>query len=114
MEIIIKENVSYKNLPILKKIHRDDWTLKEVNITYSPSKGLPSENDTDKYPVKIFFEDKEGEIIVVKIFTLTAGYSGSGPSDLAELLDWLKVKYQEDEIFTKKCVGEDGYIRLNY
>lgn len=113
-KILINEPGSYLNLPKLKEICKQhNWTLKEVSINYDTVCGLPFEEETDKWPFKAIFEES-GLLYKVCILTLAVGYSGAGPTDLASILDFLNVQYDEKDIYTKRSKGEDDFIRLQY
>lgn len=114
IKITINEATSYANLPALKELCRKhNWKLKELNMTYNPSKGLPLNEDVDHWPFKAIFEEND-LLYEVSIFTLTVGYSGTGPDDFASILDFLEVPYEEDDIYTKRLRDADGFIRLHY
>ena len=114
INISIKEKASNQNLPTLRGIlDGRNWNLKKVSITYNPSRGLPNPFLVDKWPFKAIFEI-DGKEVVIWIYSLTVGYGGSGPHDLASILDFLGVAYTDEEVFTTRHMDYDGYIRLNY
>jgi len=111
----IRLSTSYENLDVLKLIYQPSWRIKEVTIDYNCSKGLPDYDSlSDNWPFKAIFEDENGETGEIRIFSLTAGYSGTGPHDLASILDFLKIDYNQNDIFTKSKQSPDGYIHLKY
>lgn len=112
MEININEAGSYYNLPALKKVWNESWKVEEISIEFDTN-SFPNEKQPDTWPFKAILSD-DNDKIIIRIFSLSVGYAGTGPHDLANILDWLKVKYNEDEIFTKIKMGEDGWIRLKY
>ncbi len=111
IKIDIMEVASYNNLDALKKVWKGSWVLKHVAIKYNTG-GFPNE-DPETWPFKATFAEGRDEI-VVRIYSLAVGYGGTGPRNLIEILDWLNVKYHEDDIITKKRMDNDGWIRLNY
>ena len=114
INIFIQETTTYSNLSALKEILRDrNWELKDVSILYNPARGLPNPSHTDKWPFKANF-NINGKEVSIRIFTLTVGYDGTGPHDLASILDFLGVNYTDEEIYTKSQMDYDGYIRLHY
>ena len=114
INIFIQENVSYNNLDALKEILRGrNWKLKDVSIIYNPARGLSNPYFIDKWPFKANF-DIDGKEVAIWIYTLTVGYGGTGPHDLASILNFLGVSYADEEIFTKRKMDYDGYIRLKY
>ena len=105
---------SYENLPALKQYMRKNWKLHELFIEYNPRKGLPPEDNVEDWPFEAIFTDEFGYPTRVRLFSLTCGYGGEGPRDLLEILKFLGIKYDEDDILTTKKMGADGYIRLCY
>lgn len=112
IKIDIMEDASYYNLEALKRVWKDSWVLKSVDIKYD-TKGFPEEEKPETWPFKATFMEEQDEI-VVRIFSLSVGYCGTGPYDLIAILDWLNVKYHENDIITKRRMDNDGWIRLNY
>ena len=112
IEINIKEPCSYYNLEALKKVLNEDWKLNNVAIEWN-TRELPDDRNPDTWPFKATFFNGRYEICV-RIYSLAVGYGGSGPHDLDEILDFLGVKYNEKDIFTKRAEGNDGWIRLSY
>lgn len=113
ININIFEAASYTNISALKAVMHDNWILKEVRIDYNTLTGIPLENMPEKFPFKAIFYSGDLKI-EVRICSLTAGYPGTGPHDLAKILDFLGIQYDKEDIFTKKKRGEDGFIRLTY
>lgn len=111
--IILRTSKSHRILPILKKYYRDDWQLKEVRMEYNPTEGLPKTYSYEDFPCKILF-DQGGESVEVRIFSLTVGQICDSSHAFANLLDFLGVKYNKEDIYTKKRMESDGCIRLKY
>lgn len=106
---------SEKNLHDLKiRLEAETLTLREISIRYNPSIGLPAENEIDEWPVKLVFIDQQGKFVIIRFWSLTVGYGGTGPSCLEEILKYLKVDYKPDDIFTKQQEDEHGFINLHY
>lgn len=110
--IALRTTASYDVLPELRKILKETWKLKEIRMDYNTRK-LPDDWNIDSYPVTIVFTES-GEEFEVKILSLTVGYGSEGPTDFARLLDYFSVKYNDEDIFTKKKMDKEGYIRLKY
>ena len=114
INILVRESASYQNLTTLKEILRGrNWKLKNVSIIYSPGRGLPDPSFIDKWPFKAIF-DIDGQEVAICFYALTVGYGGTGPHDLASILDFLGVSYIEEDIYTKRQMDYDVYIRLQY
>ena len=110
--IALKTYTSYEVLSDLRKIMKDSWILQEVRMDYD-TRNLPEERIIDSYPVTLIFEEF-GKKFAVKILSLSVGYGGSGPYDFSRLLEFFDIPYNEEDIFTKKCMEKDGHIRLSY
>ena len=114
IKINIQKAASYYNLQAFKEVYRPTWNLQSVTISYDCRNGLPDKNDVEHYPFKAVFRTENDEIIIVRIWCLTVGYGGAGPYDMAAILDFLGVSYSKEEIYTKRRIDDDGYIRLYY
>ena len=112
--IQINSSASYDNLPVLKEmLQESNWKLKSISMVYNPAKGLPSMDAPEQWPFLATF-DSSGREVLIRIYTLTVGYSGTGPHDFASILDFFGIQYEEDDIYTKRLIDNDGYIRLHY
>ncbi len=112
IRIDIKEAASYNNLEALKKVWHDSWKLQSVEIDWD-TWNLPDDRNPETWPVKAYFTDERDEIIV-RIYSLAIGYGGTGPHDLISILKWLGVRYSEEDILTKRLMGDDGRIHIRY
>lgn len=112
--IALVTSASYDVLDALREILKDTWVLEEVRMDYDIYH-LPDDWNLNTYPVTLVFNDsKTGRKTKVKIFALSVGYGGTGPRNFAELLDFFGIKYEENDIYTKRCVEKDGFIHLKY
>ena len=112
--IEIKKTASYQNLLEIKQFFRGvNFTSVEITMDYDCSIGLPNEDDKERWPFKARLVGKD-DIYEVRIYSLSVGYGGTGPHDFADILDFFKVPYKEDDIFTKEKMGSDGFIHLRY
>ena len=113
--IAINKASSYENLNLVKEYIRDTWKLEKVTMLYKPSAGLPDEENFNDYPCSLFYKDiNTGEDIIIKIYSLNCGYGGEGPNDFISLLDYLNIKYDEEDILTKRKMDSSGWIYLIY
>ena len=103
---------SYDVLPALRRIWKDSWKLTEVRVDYD-TQHLPDGYDFNSYPVTLVVDDR-GHKFEIKILSLSVGYGGAGPTDLTEVLNHFGVNFLEDDIFTKRKMDKDGWIRLRY
>lgn len=112
IRIDIKEAASYNNLEALKKVWHDSWRLQSVEIDWD-THSLPDDRNPETWPLKATFLDERTEIIV-RIYSLAVGYGGTGPHDLVSILKWMGVRCSEEDILTKRLMGDDGWIRIKY
>ncbi len=110
--IALRTYTSYSVLEELRRLMKETWNLKEIRMDYN-TRCLPDEKDIESYPVTLIFEEN-GKEFAVKILSLSVGYRGSGPFDFSKILEFFKIPYDKDEIFTKSSMGEDGFIRLRF
>ena len=114
ISIDINKAASYQNLDILKRLFRKDkWMSVEIQMDYNAQEGLPSEENAKHWPFKAWVVE-DGETYAIRIYSLTVGYGGTGPHDFASILDFFDLPYEEDDIFTKRRMSEDGFIHLKY
>ena len=113
IKIDIMEGASYNNLDALKKVWHHSWKLQKVEINWNLRYDTVDAKNSETWPFKALFSEGQDEI-VVRIYSLTAGYGGSGPHDLMSILNWLGVKYYEKDILTERMLEEDGWIHLVY
>ena len=73
--------------------------LRIISINYNTTTG-----DSSKGPVRLYFTDG-----LAVYLNLTAGYSGSGPTDLCEILNFCKVEFNKDDITSHQDVVEIKY-----
>ena len=123
MQIItIRGPSSYDNLDEVKKhlmrletMLSTKLRLVKVTMDYNVEKGLPPYDcDSKDYPFKATFETSTGETVEIRIFCLTVGYGGGGPTCTEEILQYLQVPYEPDDIFTKRRMAPGGHIHLEY
>lgn len=110
--IVLKTATSYEVLPELRRIMKESWKLKEVRMDYN-TKRLPDDWNINSYPVILVFEEAKEEF-EVKILSFSVGYGGEGPTDFSRFLEFFEIPYRQEDIFTKKRMGNDEYIRLRY
>lgn len=110
--IALRTFFSYDILPNLRKIMKDSWKLKEIQVNYD-TKYLPDYWNINSYPITLIFNelDKKFE---VKIFALSLGYEGVGPTNFSKLLEYFDISYEKEDIFTNRCMDVYGHIRLRY
>ena len=89
------------------------FSAKRATVNYNPNFGLPSVESIDRYPLIL-----EGTMnrypTRIFVYSVTAGYCGSGPHALVNILREAGFVFDEDDIFTKERADYLGGIRLKY
>lgn len=78
----------------------DIKNIKLITIKYDTSTG-----EVEKGPVRIYCLNG----LAIQL-NLTAGYGGSGPSDLCKVLELCEINFDKDDILTKQDVVDLKYI----
>ena len=116
-EICIRKYTSFETLSDFKKVIDPCWVLKEAIVNaYTILRSIPTHDTAPEYwPFKAIFKDPcTGEEIRVYVYYVSIGCANSDADDFSKILDFLKIVYNADDIFSNKSKGEDGYIRLHY
>ena len=114
VSIDIKEPASYQNVEVIRKLFRKKhYNSVEISMNYGVNIGLPMEDDVENWPFYARIVDGN-DTYVVRIYSLTLGYQGTGPKNFAEILDHFGIEYDEEDIFTKKSMNPYGFIILRY
>ena len=113
-EIIVRAYTSDQAERIaVSLLKHSSFSAKQATVNYNPSQGLPPAEYTSDYPLIL-----EGNIkwypTRILVYSVTAGYGGSGPYALVNILKEAGFVFDEDDIFTKKHVDHSGWIRLKY
>ena len=95
-----------KDLPKVLEGHK--WMAEKVVIIYYPSCAVPS-----TYPFVANLR-VDGEKTQVIISSISVGFEGPGPREVAKALDFLGVKYSREDILTCKKRDDSGFIHLVY
>ena len=89
------------------------FEAKSARIFYNLNKGLPLPEDTDNYPLIL-----EGQIgfssLSVHVYSVTAGYGGTGPHATVAILRTAGFNFEESDILTNKQADFTGQIDLPY
>ena len=89
------------------------FIAKTARISYNFNEGLPHPQDVEKYP--LILEGKVGNYSAsVHVYAVTAGYGGTGPHAMVNILEKAGFTFDESEILTKKCADSTGQITLTY
>ena len=95
-----------KDLPKVLEGHK--WMAEKVVIIYYPSCAVPS-----TYPFVANLR-VDGEKTQVIISSISVGFEGPGPREVAKALDFLGIEYTRDDIFSDTQRDDSGSICLEY
>lgn len=89
------------------------FIAKTARISYNVNKGLPSPEDTDKFP--LILEGTLGSSSVsVHVYSVSAGYGGEGPHAMLDILNAAGFKFKDSDILTTARADSTGQIELTY
>ena len=112
-KIIVETFASNAAEALTKAIWEGKYVVKQARIFYDTKKGLPKPEETDKYP--LILKGSIGEFVTdIHVYGLSAGYPGTGPNALVNILKTLEFDFDENDILTTKRVDLDGKIKLIY
>lgn len=114
MSRIIVEAVSsdIAEATVIDMLH-GGFEAKTARISYNLKKGLPLPEDTDSYPL-ILEGQLGGSSVSVHVTAVTAGYGGTGPHAMVEVLKEAGFKFEESDILTDRLADSTGQIDLTY
>ena len=87
---------------------------KTARISYAVSNGLPSVKDVENYP--LILEGVFGPSSVnIHVYSVTAGYGGTGPHAMVSILKAAGFNFDESDILTEKMrTGPFDQVSLTY
>ena len=83
--IVIKTATSYKARDAVLAFINAGFKASKAKIRYNISKGLPPIEREDLYPL-VLEGNFNGSPTSIKVYSVTAGYGGTGPNDLVRIL----------------------------
>lgn len=112
-KIIIEASTSYVAENAVVSLLKGGLVAKTARISYNVTKGLPSLDEVDNYP--LILEGALGSFPVeVFVYSVTAGYGGTGPNAMVDILKSAGFIFDESDIFTKNLADSTGQINLTY
>ena len=90
------------------------FVAQKAVIHYNLQIGLPFVEEEDFYPLTLFGVVNKWFPISVKVYSVTAGYGGTGPNCLVKILKEAGFEFDPNDILTKQYVQKDGWIHLEY
>ncbi len=109
--IIVTNSNEQARHSTLAYLNRDDFVTQSIEINYSLKKGLPPPHMFDSFPLSITGTFK-GVPTELKVYSVSAGYNGTGPRELLEIIKAAGFKIDEDIILTDKWV-RNGRISIS-
>ena len=112
-KIIIEAHASWIATDATLALLKGGFVANTARISYNINHGLPFSEDIDKYPLIL-----EGTLarmpITIHVFSVTAGYGGTGPQAMVEILKAAGFQFDEDDILTNRCANSSSQISLTY
>ena len=100
---------------VINMLEQHHFVAHTANIYYSLEQGLPDPSDTDAYPLILegYYDRVPTKVMV---YSVTAGYGGSGPYALANILKAAGFHFDVEDILTPKCADTSRMrlIKLTY
>lgn len=112
-KIIIEATTSYLAEDATIALLKGGFVAQTARISYNLSRGLPLIEKVDEYPLVL-----EGRMGIysanIHVYSVTAGYGGSGPHAMAKILKTAGFQFNEDDILSSAKVGINDQIDLVY
>lgn len=111
-KIIIEAHSSYVAEDATIALLRGGFIAKKARITYNLKGGLPSLEEYNKYP--LILEGSMNNLSAdIYVYSVTAGYGGTGPNSLVRILKAAKFKFDPKDILTDRLADNVGQIELD-
>ena len=111
--IIVEASSSYVAEDAVMALLKGRFVAKTARISYNLNKGLPPIENPDKYPLIL-----DGMLglspVSVYVTSVTAGYGGTGPHAMVDILKAAGFKFDEDDILTARYANSSEQIDLTY
>ena len=113
-KIVIQASYSEMAEVSVYALLKGGFSAQKARISYEAANGLPLKKDVDNYPLIL-----EGTIsslpVAIHVYSVTAGYNGSGPNAMARILEAAGFTFDESDILTKKMrSGPAEKVELTY
>ena len=110
-KIIINTSTSYQAEAATKALLSGGFIAKKAYINYNLKKGVPLPEEVHNYPL-ILEGRLTGFPINIYVNSVTAGYGGTGPNALVDILNAAGFEFDENDILTPQLAGSNGLIRF--
>lgn len=112
-KIIIEATTSYLAEDSVNALLKGGFIAQNAQVSYNLSRGLPNLEEINLYPLVL-----EGHLnrlpVKVYVFSVTAGYGGTGPHAMVDILNSAGFQFDSDDILTDRCADSNRQINLNY
>ena len=111
--IIVEATTSDAAVVTLRGLLSSGFEAKTARISYNLNKGLPLAEETDKYPLILEGTLKRSSL-TVHVYSVTAGYGGTGPHAMVDILNAAGFEFLFSDILTTARADSNGQINLVY
>ena len=112
-KIIVAVSTSYLAEDTVMSLLKGGFVAKVARISYNVHRGLPMMEEPNKYP--LILEGTLGNSpLQVHVTSVTAGYGGTGPLTMVDLLNAAGFMFDKNDILTPKYADYSGQIDLTY
>ena len=112
-KIIIEASTSYLAEDATIALLKGGFVAQTARISYNLSRGLPRIEDSDEYP--LILEGRMGIYSAnIHVYSVTAGYGGSGPHAMVNILKTAGFNFDTEDILSSKKLGINDQINLVY
>lgn len=110
-KIILAGTTTYVAEAATVSLLKGGFAADTAKISYNQFKGLPLIEDFEHYPLIL-----EGRLANLKtsvyVYSVTAGYGGTGPHTLIEILKAAEFDFEESHILTNCLADSTGLIEF--
>lgn len=111
--IIVEATTSDCAVTTILGLLRCGFQAKTARISYNLNKCLPPPEEFDKYPLILVGTLKHSSL-AVHVYSVTAGYGGTGPHAMVDILEAAGFKFEDSDILTADHADSNGQIDLVY
>lgn len=112
-KIIIEAATSFLAEDATIALLKGGFVAQTARISYNLSRGLPRIESPDEYP--LILEGRMGIYSAnIHVYSVTAGYGGSGPHCMVKILKAAGFQFDEADILSSTNVGYNDQIDLVY
>lgn len=111
--MVIDSPTSDSAKEVVIDILKGGFEAHSARIHYSISRGLPRIEDTDKYPLILSGTIKNSDMSI-HVYSVTAGYGGTGPHAMVDILKFAGFKFDENDILTNRRANYENEVILSY